>query len=340
LCAKPEEKGYGLMKKKILIVEDEKINALYLTKLLESLDFTVPESVNTGERAVEAARLQDPDLILMDIMLEGKMDGIDASIEIHQTSDVPIIFISAFSDESLVERAKQASPYGYIIKPFEKRNLATVLTLALHKYELEKSLNESFNKLKTILNGALHAIAKAVEVRDPYTAGHQRRVGDLSKAIALKMGLDEEMVETIYVAGTIHDIGKISVPAEILSKPTRLNDAEYMLIKGHPLTGYEILKEIELPSIISEVVYQHHERIDGSGYPRKLYGNEIFLESRIVAVSDVVESMSSHRPYRPALGIDLALEEIVSNRNIIYEGDVVDACVALLRENEFSFTWV
>jgi putative two-component system response regulator len=327
------------MKKKILIVEDEKINALYLTKLLESLDFNVIEAVNNGRRAVETALSSGPDLILMDIMLEGDMDGIDASIEIHKHSDVPVIFISAFSDESLVERAMLASPYGYIIKPFEKRNLATVLTLALHKYNLEKSLTESFIKLKSILNGALHAIAKAVEVRDPYTAGHQKRVGDLSKAIAQKMELDIDIVETIYVAGTIHDIGKISVPAEILSKPTRLSVAEYMLIKGHPLTGYEILREIELPPIISEVVYQHHERINGSGYPRNLVGDNIFLESRIVAVSDVVESMSSHRPYRPALGIEKAIEEIISNRNIIYDPDVVDACVSLLREREFSFTW-
>ncbi len=327
------------MKKKILIVEDEKINALYLKKLLESLDFEVLQSVNNGRGAVEAALGGGPDLILMDIMLEGDMDGIDASIEIHKQSDVPIIFISAFSDESLVERAMDASPYGYIIKPFEKRNLATVLTLALHKYHLEKSLTESFLKLKNILNGALHAIAKAVEVRDPYTAGHQKRVGELSKAIAQTMGLSEDMVETIYVAGTIHDIGKISVPAEILSKPTRLSEAEYMLIKGHPLTGYEILREIELPSIVSEVVYQHHERIDGSGYPKNLDGGHIHLESKIVAVSDVVESMSSHRPYRPALGLEKAIEEIISNRNVIYDPEVVDACVSLLREREFSFAW-
>jgi putative nucleotidyltransferase with HDIG domain len=327
------------MGKKILIVEDEKINAMYLKRLLESLDFIVLEAVNNGMTAVERALQEHPDLILMDIMLEGDMDGIDASIEIHRSMDVPIIFISAFSDDSLVERAKEASPYGYIIKPFEKRNLSTVLTLALHRHHLEKSLTESFNKLKTILDGALHAIAKAVEVRDPYTAGHQRRVGDLSKAIAHKMGLGEDMVETSYVAGTIHDIGKISVPAEILTKPTRLNEAEYMLIKGHPLTGFEILKEIELPTIISQVVFQHHERFDGSGYPRGLGGADIFLESRIVAVSDVVESMSSHRPYRPALGLESALEEITSGSGIIYDRNVVDACVALLHEQEFSFAW-
>ena len=168
------------MKKKILIVEDEKINALYLKKLLESLDFEVLQSVNNGRGAVEAALGGGPDLILMDIMLEGDMDGIDASIEIHKQSDVPIIFISAFSDESLVERAMDASPYGYIIKPFEKRNLATVLTLALHKYHLEKSLTEALSSLTSWFSSC--AIAKAVEV-PPLYRGPQKRVGE-PKAIA------------------------------------------------------------------------------------------------------------------------------------------------------------
>jgi len=330
---------FVLDKKNILIVEDEKINALYLKKLLESLDYFVGKIVDTGEDAIEYALAAYPDLVLMDIVLEGKIDGIDAAKRIHEQSDIPIIFISAFSDDQLISRAKEASPYGYIIKPFERRNLATVISLSMHRHHLEKELNYSFNKLKVILNGALQAIAKAVEFRDPYTAGHQRRVGYLSRAIAQTMGLNDDDVENIFVTGTIHDIGKISVPAEILSKPTSLNEAEYMLIKAHPTTGYEILSQIELPEIFSEVVYQHHERIDGSGYPRGLRNEEILLESRIVSVSDVVESMSSHRPYRPALGIDSALYEIESNKGILYDPDVVAACMDFLKRNEFSFTY-
>ncbi|MBN2159385.1 MAG: response regulator [Spirochaetes bacterium] len=322
---------------KILIVEDERISALYLSGLLKSLDYRVLDIVDSGKAAVAAALNDHPDLILMDIILDGSMDGIEAAVEIHQQTDIPIIFISAFTDEELIGRAKEASPYGYIVKPFEKRNLSTVISLSLHKYQLERSLNDSLAKLQVMLTGALHAIGKTVEFRDPYTAGHQRRVGNLSRAIAVRMGLPPEQIEAIYIVATIHDIGKISVPSEILAKPTRLSEAEFLLIKEHPLVGYQILSEIELPRIFSEVVYQHHERIDGSGYPRNLKKGDILLESRIVSVSDVVESMSSHRPYRPSLGLGQAIDEIENNSGIIYDSEVVDACCALLREGGFSF---
>jgi putative two-component system response regulator len=323
--------------KRIMIVEDERLNALYLSKFLTSLGYSVLEIVPSGEMAISLAIREKPDIILMDIMLEGEIDGIDAAMAIHKEGNTPIIFISAYSDDKLVERAQKVSPYGYIMKPFEKRNLSTVLSLSLHRSSLEKKLNDTINQLKTILSGALHAIAKAVEFRDPYTAGHQRRVGDLSRAIALKMGLSEDVVETVYIAATIHDIGKISIPAEILSKPTTLNEAEYQLIKGHPATGFEILNQIELPPIFSRIVFQHHERMDGSGYPSNLMKDDIALESRIVSVSDVVESMSSHRPYRPALGKDLAFQEIIQNRGILYDKDVVDACMSCFNEGGFVF---
>jgi len=191
-------------------------------------------------------------------------------------------------------------------------------------------------KIKESLVATIHAIAMAVEARDPYTAGHQRRVSKLATAIAVAMGLDEHRVEGIRLGAMIHDIGKIYLPAEILSKPSRLTETEYTMIKEHPAVGFGILKDIAFPWPIAMIAHQHHERMDGSGYPQGLKGEEICLESRIVAVADMVEAMSSHRPYRPGLGIDAALEEISNNKGKIYDADVVDVCHKLFVEKNFS----
>jgi PAS domain S-box-containing protein/putative nucleotidyltransferase with HDIG domain len=201
----------------------------------------------------------------------------------------------------------------------------------------EEELRESFRKLQKAMKGIIHAMARIVETRDPYTYGHQRRVAQLASAIAKEMNLPKEQVEGIRMAALIHDIGKIYVPAEILNKPGRLNDMEMNLIKTHPQVGYEILKTIEFPWPVAQIVLQHHERLDGSGYPQGLKGDEILLEARILAVADTVEAMSSFRPYRPALGIERALKEISRNRGILYDPKVVDVCLRLFKEKEFKF---
>lgn len=189
----------------------------------------------------------------------------------------------------------------------------------------EDELRQTVEKLRKLTGATVQAIAQTVEVRDPYTAGHQKRVSHIARAIATEMNLSSDMVEGISMAGNIHDIGKISVPAEILSKPGILTDLQFALIKAHPTTGYEILKGIEFPYDIARIVLQHHERLDGSGYPQGLLGDDILLEARIVAVADVVEAMSSHRPYRPALGIRKALEEISAKKGKLYDPRVVEA---------------
>jgi len=201
---------------------------------------------------------------------------------------------------------------------------------------VEVELQDSLRRLRTALEGTIRAIALTVETRDPYTAGHQRRVADLARAIATKMGLPKDQIDGIRMAGAIHDIGKVSIPGEILSKPGRLTDIEFNLIKTHPQIGYEILKSIDFPWPVAQIVLQHHERINGSGYPAGLTGEEILLEARILGVADVVEAMSSHRPYRSALGIDKALEEISRNKGILYDPDVVNACLELLTKNGFK----
>jgi PAS domain S-box-containing protein len=202
--------------------------------------------------------------------------------------------------------------------------------------EAEEQLQRTLESLRKALNTTIQVMVSAVEARDPYTAGHQIRSADLSRAIATEMGLPQEKINAIRMAGSIHDIGKISIPAEILSKPTKLSEIEFSLIKEHARRGFEMLKDVESQWPLAEIVYQHHERMDGSGYPRNLKGDEILMEARIMAVADVVESMASHRPYRPALGINAALEEIENNKETLYDADVVDACLRLFREKDFQ----
>ena len=202
--------------------------------------------------------------------------------------------------------------------------------------EAEDKLQHTLNSLRKAVSATTQVLVSAVEARDPYTSGHQTRSADLARAIATEMKLSQDKIEGVRVAGTIHDIGKLSIPAEILSKPSKLTDIEFSLIKEHPKKGYEILKDVESPWRLADIVYQHHERMNGSGYPRNLKGDDILMEARILAVADVVEAMASHRPYRPSLGIDAAMEEIEKNRGILYDIDVADACLRLFRENGYQ----
>lgn len=201
----------------------------------------------------------------------------------------------------------------------------------------ENELRQTANKLRQALGSIIQALASIAERRDPYTAGHQRRAADLARAIAIEMALSEDHIEGVYMAGAIHDIGKISIPAEILSKPSRLSELEFALIKEHAKIGYEILREIAFPWPIAQIVFQHHERINGSGYPQGLSGEDILLEARILGVADVLEAMVSHRPYRPAHNLQEAFEEISKNRGILYDSGVVDSCLRIFAEGKFSF---
>lgn len=198
-------------------------------------------------------------------------------------------------------------------------------------------LKEAEHRLKNAVAGTVAAMGALVETRDPYTAGHERRVAELSSAIARRMGLGEEAVEYLDLTARMHDIGKIAVPAEILTKPSRLTPVEFTLIKQHPEVAAEILSTIDFGYPVAEVVMEHHERLDGSGYPRGLSGGEISLEGRILAVADVVEAMSSHRPYRPALGLEPALDEIRAGAGRLYDADVVSACAKVFEEEGFEF---
>jgi len=223
----------------------------------------------------------------------------------------------------------------------QQRELLTLYASALghlcSRQKVEEKLKQSLDKLQKNLYETIYALSSIVKIKDPYTAEHQWRVAHIASVIAQDMGLAKEQVETIRIAGIVHDIGKISVPAEILNKPGQLSSIELEMIRTHPSVSYNILKDIDFPGPVKEVVFQHHERIDGSGYPEGLTGKDMLLETKIIGVSDVVEAIASHRPYRPSLGIDKSIEEISQYRDTLYDSKVVDTCLNLLTTKRFKF---
>jgi putative two-component system response regulator len=287
--------------------------------------------------------------VLLDIRMP-EMDGYEVCRRLKAqpaTHDVPVIFVSAVLETAEKVKGFEIGAVDFVTKPYQRDELLarvrTHLELNRLRNHLEElvderttELMESEKRLRTSLLGSITTMASIVEMRDPYTAGHQRRVAELAVAIANELQLPEELVEGVHLAGVVHDIGKIRVPAEILSKPGKLNVLEFGIIKEHAQNGYEILKTIDFPWPIAQAVLQHHERMDGSGYPQGLKGNQILLEARILGVADVVEAITSHRPYRPGLGLEVALEEITHSRGILYDPQVVDACLALFREQHYA----
>jgi PAS domain S-box-containing protein/putative nucleotidyltransferase with HDIG domain len=203
--------------------------------------------------------------------------------------------------------------------------------------QAQEEAKQNTERLIRAMEHAIQAMTIVVEMRDPHTAGHQQRATQLACAIAKEVGLSKEQISGLRLAGLIHDIGKVRVPAEILMNPDGLSEPEFMMIKAHPRLGYEILRTIDFPWPVAQIVLQHHERMDGSGYPSGLSGEDIIMEARILGVADVVDAMASHRPYRPALGINKALGEISQNKGVLYDSKVVDACLTLFRDKKFKF---
>jgi HD-GYP domain-containing protein (c-di-GMP phosphodiesterase class II) len=239
---------------------------------------------------------------------------------------------------------------GYEAQNYRKDGIIIWTSLTMHAVRDEKgqivyydgiteditNRKQAVERIKKVLGATVQAIAVTVETRDPYTAGHQRRVADLARAIAMEMNLSVDQIDGIRMAAAIHDLGKISVPAEILSKPTKLTNIEFSLIKTHSQSGYDILKDIDFPWPVARTVLEHHERMNGSGYPNGLTGDNILMESRILSVADVMEAMASHRPYRPGLGLDAALKEIEKNKGTLYDNSVADVCLRLFREKGYQ----
>ena len=361
---------------KILIVDDDENIRHLLVKVFHAYGHETTAAAN-GAEALEQALAQPPDIILSDIMMPKMdgYQLCHKCKQNEQLDNIPFVFYTAAFTSDEDEKFALSLGATFIRKPtepdvltkklcdvFEKAKSGAVApakvapikqSLFLTEYnkrivakleekvaELEVEITErkkAEEKLLNAMQGTIQAIALTVETRDPYTAGHQRRVTTLATSIATEMGRLKELIQGISMAGIVHDIGKIYVPAEILSKPSRLNEVEFNMIRMHCQAGYDILKSVEFPWPIAQIILQHHERMDGSGYPSCLSGEDILLEARILAVADVVEAMSSHRPYRPALGIDKALEEIAQNKGKLYDPKVTDACAQLFAEGRFKF---
>ena len=286
--------------------------------MLELFGYSREEMLGINTKAVfvnpdEYERLQDK------IAQKGSVREFKAKLRKKDGTEMDCLITST------VRQAKDKSKLGY------QGIIRDISELVSSREQIETTLND----LRKALGGTIEAMALTVETRDPYTAGHQRRVSNLARGIATEMGVSEAQIQGIRMAGVIHDIGKISVPGEILSKPGNISQNELGIIREHPQVGYNILKTVDFPWPIAQIVLQHHERMDGSGYPNGILGENILLEARILAVADVVEAMASHRPYRAALGINLALNEILKNRGSFYDPKVVDACLRLFNEKGY-----
>ncbi len=338
----------------ILIVDDEKSIQDMLSHLMGMSGYSCSIASDAKE-ARSIMKDQHFELILCDVNMPGE-SGMDFIKYLSDSyTDTAVIMVTGEDNTELAETALDIGAYGYIIKPFKPSELMINVSNALRRRKLEinnrmnlvnmehvinertSELQNTLEKLRKSTEGIIQAMSSTVETRDPYTAGHQQRVANLAQSIAIEMGLPDEQIEGIFMAGLIHDLGKIAVPAEILTKPGKLSDIEFNLIKVHPQAGYDILKKIEFPWPIARIVIEHHERMNGSGYPHGLLGADLLLESRILAVADVVEAMASHRPYRPALGLEVALDEILKNKNILYDPAVVDACEKIVSTGHFRF---
>jgi len=336
----------------ILIVDDDLQIRTFMKDLLDSFGYNCADASCAAE-ALEAFDQITFDLVLCDIDL-----GDDNGLELAKTlrgkrSDTAIIMVTGIDDSTLAETALDFGAYGYLVKPVRINEVLINVSNALRRRSLEqqsrrhqkilqeqvaertRKLNKTLSDLRRAFDDIVHVIAMTGEMKDAYTAGHQQRVSELATAIAREMGLPYENVETIRLAGMIHDLGKIAIPSDILAKPTRLRPTEFALIKDHPQLGYDIISTVDFLKPVAEIVLQHHERLDGGGYPQGLKGDQIQLEARIIAVADVVEAMSSHRPYREGLGIDIALGEIEKNAGRLYDKEAAAACLRLFREKEF-----
>ena len=298
----------------------------------EQLKFANPK---TEELFGRAAR----DLVLRPVSEVIHPDDREAVMEQHlrrlRGDGVPRVLEFRIVDDA--GRTKWVELNGVLLDWEDRPADLCVLRDITQRKLADERLQQSYRKLQDTLDGVIQAMALTVETRDRHTAGHQRRVTELAHAIATEIGLSQERSRAVSIAGMLHDLGKITIPTEILSKPGRLTDMEFAIVKTHPKAGYDILKNIEFPWPVAEIVIQHHERLDGSGYPSGLKGDQSALEARILAVADVVEAMASHRPYRPALGIDRALNEVSGNRGRLYDTEVVDACLSVFASGAFRF---
>lgn len=322
----------------ILVVDDNPNNLAVLENILNVEGYAV-RAANSGEVALKAVAARKPDLILLDVMMPG-LNGFEVCHRLKAdpgTASIPVLFISAMSETDEKIKAFEAGGQDYITKPFAEQEVLARVGTHLRLYRMERSLQAevvaAVEEQAATLTNTIAALSRAIEKRDPYTDGHQKRVARLAAAIATDLGLLSEEIRAIQLAALIHDIGKLSVPVEILVMPRKLNRQEFDLVKLHSSNGREILQGLKFPYPLADIIAQHHEVLDGSGYPDGLQGDQILLAARVLTVSDFVEAVSAHRPYRPSLGVDFALEQINKGKGVLYDPAVVDSCTAIINRH-------
>ena len=322
---------------KVLFVDDE----LEVIKSLQRRfrNKFVVSIATSGAEGLEIIQNDGPFAVVVSDYRMPVMDGIEFLAKVCEiTPDSLRIMLTGQPDLSVAIKAvNEGRVFRFLTKPCPPELLAASVEEGIKYYRLlqsERELN-GLKKWRKSLEDLILAFAALVETRDPYTAGHQNNVTRLACAVAAQMGLEQDRIDGIRMAASIHDIGKMYVPAEFLNRPGRLSDPEFAIIKMHPQVGFDILKSIDFEYPIAQIVQQHHEALDGSGYPLGLRDSEILLEARIITVADVVEAMNSHRPYRPSLGLNMALNEIESNHAKKYDRDVVNACLKLIRSRKY-----
>lgn len=320
----------------VLYVEDDDEIRELLSRFLSRWVGTLYTATN-GEEGAKAFGECHPDVVVTDIKMP-IMDGLEMAQAIKKSSrEVPIIVITAYSERDYFIRAIEVGVDQYVTKPVNTDTLLGAIYKSaktrFQKRDLEKAKQDIIDSLEQTIG----VLSRAIELRDPYTDGHQKRVSLLAVAIAEEMGLSSPQTNGIRLGSLVHDVGKIRVPAEILSSPRRLTKIEMDIIRTHIQAGYDILAGATFPWPVARMVLEHHERMDGSGYPRGLSGEDICVEARIIAVADVIEAMSSHRPYRPARDIQAAIAEIQEKRGKLYDENVVDCCIRVLEKRNFKF---
>jgi putative two-component system response regulator len=318
---------------KIMVVEDEWIVADQLCNNLKELGYRVCSTASTGDEAIRNVGENRPDLILMDVILKSKMDGIEAAERITSQFDIPVIYLTAYTNQEYIERAKQTKPFGYLVKPFKQNELHANIEMALHKHRLDKEIKDYLVRLVKCYRGTIESVSEAIELRGPYVPGHHRRVAEFARAIAREMRLSDFSIEGACLAAYVYDIGLASMPISVIQDSEQLTGLRLTMYRDYPQMSYDILEKVDFPWPVTDIVLQHCECYDGSGFPQGLNGNDILIEARILAVAHALEDLTSHMAFRNAFPLKQALDKI---KNPKYDPGVVDVCLRLFGEKGYK----
>jgi putative two-component system response regulator len=322
---------------KIMVVEDEWVVSDHLCRSLEDLGYTICSTASAGDEAIRKVEADSPDLILMDIVLRGKMDGIEAAYWINSQFNIPIIYLTAYTNPEYIERAKQTKPFSYLVKPFHQKELYANIEMALHRHLVDKEIKDHLDRLTRCYTGTMKVFSGAIELRGSHTPlGHHQRVAFIAHGIAKEMGLPDFSAEGLWLAAHVYDISFVNLPVEILMGASQLKGHGLTLYRNYPRLSHYILEAVDFPWPIADIVLQHRECFDGSGYPRGIGGEDILIESRILTVAVAIEDLTSRRIFQKAFPLKQAFDEISAHRGSRYDPDVVAACLRLFNEKDYK----